>query len=92
MPYRGPMHIHRSNRVESLLTGLARLVARPLSDPLKAECIVVRGGGMERWLSLELSSRLGVFARSHFPFPRAFLGIVRLARSLQLPITLHSQS
>ena len=55
------------------MTRLARLVAQPLADTQEAECIVVRGRGMERWLSLELSSRLGVFARAHFPFPRAFL-------------------
>ncbi|MCS5636938.1 MAG: exodeoxyribonuclease V subunit gamma, partial [Myxococcota bacterium] len=66
------MHIHRSNRVEALLTRLARLVAQPPSDPLKAECIVVQGRGMERWLSLELADRLGVFAAADFPFPRAF--------------------
>jgi len=67
------MHIHRSNRVEELLAGLSRVVARPQADPLTPECIVVQGRGMERWLSLELADRLGVFAHPEFPFPRAFL-------------------
>ena len=71
--YRAPMHIHRSNRVEELLAGLSRVVARPQADPLTPECIVVQGRGMERWLSLELADRLGVFAHPEFPFPRAFL-------------------
>ncbi len=67
------MHIHRSNRVEALLAQLARIVAEPQADPLAAECIVVQGRGMERWLSHELANRLGVFAHPDFPFPRIFL-------------------
>jgi exodeoxyribonuclease V gamma subunit len=67
------MHLHRSNRVEALLAQLARLVEQPQADPLAAECIVVQGRGMERWLSLALANRLGVFAHPDFPFPRLFL-------------------
>jgi len=67
------VHIHRSNRVESLVSGLARVVAEPQADPLTPECIVVQGRGMERWLSLELSNRLGVLGNPKFPFLRAFL-------------------
>jgi len=67
------MHIHRSNRVEALVAQLARIVAEPQADPLAAECIVVQGRGMERWLSHELADRLGVFAHPDFPFPRIFL-------------------
>ena len=53
------MRIHRSNRVEALLSVLARIVAHPLADPFAPEWIVVQGPGMERWLSLELSRELG---------------------------------
>ena len=67
------MRIHRSNRVEALLSVLARIVADPLADPFAPEWIVVQGPGMERWLSLELSRELGVFAHPRFPFPRTFL-------------------
>lgn len=67
------MHIHRSNRVESLLPSLARIVTAPVSDPFAPEWIVVQGPGMERWLSMTLSRQNGVFANPRFPFPRAFL-------------------
>jgi exodeoxyribonuclease V gamma subunit len=67
------MQLHRSNRAEALVDVLTRIVARPPADPFEAERIVVQGPGMERWLSLELASRLGVFANARFPFPRAFL-------------------
>jgi exodeoxyribonuclease V gamma subunit len=64
------MYVHRSNRAEALVDVLARVVSRPLADPLAAECIVVQGRGMERWLSMELARRLGVWANPDFPFPR----------------------
>jgi exodeoxyribonuclease V gamma subunit len=65
--------IHRSNRLELLAEELASVVGTPLSDPFARECIVVQGPGMERWLAAFLSSRLGVWANPHFPFPRALL-------------------
>ncbi len=64
------MYVHRSNRTEALVDVLAEVVARPLRDPTAAECIVVQGRGMERWLSMELARRLGVWANPDFPFPR----------------------
>jgi exodeoxyribonuclease V gamma subunit len=67
------MRIHRSNRSEELLAELVRILADRRLDPLAPECIVVQGRGMERWLELELSNRLGAFANAEFPFPRAFL-------------------
>ncbi|MET0286075.1 MAG: exodeoxyribonuclease V subunit gamma, partial [Polyangiales bacterium] len=65
--------IHRSNRLELLAEELADVVRTPLADPFARECIVVQGPGMERWLSAFLSSRLGVWANPHFPFPRGLL-------------------
>ena len=64
------MYVHRSNRTEALVDVLAEVVARPLRDLTAAECIVVQGRGMERWLSMELARRLGVWANPDFPFPR----------------------
>src|SRR5712692_7720260 len=64
------MFDHRSNRTEALAEVLAEVVARPLPDPTASECIVVQGRGMERWLSMELARRLGVWANPDFPFPR----------------------
>jgi exodeoxyribonuclease V gamma subunit len=64
------MYVHRSNRAEALVDVLAEIVTPPLPDPTAAECIVVQGRGMERWLSMELARRLGVWANPDFPFPR----------------------
>lgn len=67
------MYVHRSNRAEALVAELADLVAQPLADPCASECIVVQGRGMERWLSMQLARRLGVWANPDFPFPRHLL-------------------
>lgn len=64
------LHLHRSNRAECLLDALASAVRVPLADPFAAEHIVVQSKGMERWLAMELSRRLGVWANPRFPFPR----------------------
>ena len=67
------MHVHRSNRIERLVDGLAEVVGAPLTDPCARECIVVQGRGMERWLAMQLARRLGVWANPDFPFPRRVL-------------------
>ena len=67
------MHVHRSNRAEALVEILAEVVDRPLADPTAAECIVVQGRGMERWVAMELARRLGVWANPDFPFPRRLI-------------------
>jgi exodeoxyribonuclease V gamma subunit len=64
------MHVHRSNRTEKLVDVLSEIVARPLADALTPEVVVVQGRGMERWLAMQLSRRLGVWANCTFPFPR----------------------
>ena len=67
------MHIHKSNRAEALVDELAAgLASAPLS-PLEADVIVVPSAAVGRWLSVELSERLGVWANPSFPFPRTFL-------------------
>jgi exodeoxyribonuclease V gamma subunit len=67
---------HRSNRAERLVDALAELVSEPLPDVFLRETIVVQGKGMERWLSMELARRLGVWANPAFPFPRTLLNDV----------------
>ncbi|MBW2273800.1 MAG: exodeoxyribonuclease V subunit gamma [Deltaproteobacteria bacterium] len=68
------MIVHRSNRSEELLEILAEVVRQSAGeDPFASEPIVVPGPGMGRWLSMELSRRLGVWANPRFPFPRSFV-------------------
>jgi exodeoxyribonuclease V gamma subunit len=64
------MFLHRSNRSESLVETLAGIIRMPLPDPLEPEIIAVNSKGMERWLAMQLSERLGVLANAEFPFPR----------------------
>ncbi|MGH7790159.1 MAG: exodeoxyribonuclease V subunit gamma, partial [Candidatus Binatia bacterium] len=56
------MWVHRSNRIEALVRRLVEVVAPPLADPFAADCIVVQGRGMERWLSMQLAQHLGIWA------------------------------
>lgn len=67
------MYVHRSNRTEKLVEILCDVVRRPLASPFERECIVVQGRGMERWLAMQLASRLGVWANPDFPFPRSLI-------------------
>tara|TARA_R110002096_G_scaffold435826_2_gene663600 strand:+ start:138355 stop:141633 length:3279 start_codon:yes stop_codon:yes gene_type:complete len=76
------MFLHRSNRAEVLVAKLADVVATPVGGPFEGECIVVQGKGMERWLTMELSKRHGVWANPDFPFAR---GIVERAFAAVLP-------
>ena len=55
------------------MDALARVVGASGNDPFEEEWVVVQGRGIERWLSLELAERLGLFAHARFPFPRHFL-------------------
>lgn len=52
---------------------LAGVVAEPLYSPFVSEVIVVQSKGMERWLSMELARKLGVWANCRFPFPNRFM-------------------
>jgi exodeoxyribonuclease V gamma subunit len=64
--------IYTSNRMERLADDLERVVRAPRPapcTPLSRETIVVQSKGMQRWLSMELASRIGVWANCEFPFP-----------------------
>jgi exodeoxyribonuclease V gamma subunit len=72
------MQVYVSNRLEELVAVLADRVAEPCpggahSAEMTAETIAVQGRGMERWLAMELSRRLGVWANPSFPFPRRLI-------------------
>jgi exodeoxyribonuclease V gamma subunit len=72
---RGSMafYVHRSNRTERLVDALAGVVAQPQANVLASEWIVVSSPGMERWLSMQLAQRVGIWANPQFPFPRKLI-------------------
>ena len=71
------LHVHRSDRADSLVSMLGDLIADPLDDPMTPEVVSVPTRGIERWLTQRLSARLGsreaaedgVCANVDFPFP-----------------------
>jgi len=65
--------VYTSNRMEMLAERLAELLARPLRSPLASEVIVVQSKGMQRWLTMELARRYGVWANCAYPFPNKFV-------------------
>ena len=67
-----PLKIYTSNRMERLvddLEGVVRAPHPPPCTPFTKEIIVVQSKGMQRWLSMELARRVGVWANCDFPFP-----------------------
>jgi len=68
-----PLSLYSSNRMEHLVDRLGQVLRRPLADPLAPEVIVVQSKGMQRWLSMELATAMGVWANGAYPFPNAFV-------------------
>lgn len=68
-----PLSVYTSNRMEHLLDALAGVLKSPLSSPFTPEVIVIQSRGMQRWLSMELAGRFGVWANCSYPFPNAFM-------------------
>lgn len=60
------LHLHRGTDTAALAAGLARLLADPLPDPLVQEVVVVPAKGIERWLTQQLSHRLGTTGATVF--------------------------
>lgn len=75
------LHVHSSNRVETLAARLGSLLRQPLADPMQPDVIMVQSHGLERWLSLELADTLGVCANVEFPFPVPYLTKVMMANT-----------
>jgi exodeoxyribonuclease V gamma subunit len=67
------MELFRSNRTENLADALASKVREDPLGPFEKETIVVQSRGMERWLTLALSERLGSWSNPCFPFPRSVI-------------------
>ena len=67
------MELIRSNRTENLADALASLIREKPLGPFEKEPIVVQSRGMERWLTLALAERLGIWSNPSFPFPRAVI-------------------
>ena len=67
------LNIFTSNRMEVLVECLGTIFRKPLDSPFTKEVIVVQSKGMQRWLSMELASRLSVWANGHYPFPNAMV-------------------
>jgi exodeoxyribonuclease V gamma subunit len=68
----GSFHLHRSQRVERLVSVLGDLLEKPVGGPFDPEPVVVPGRGMSVWLSRELAARFGVWA-TPLVYPRAFV-------------------
>ncbi len=71
MPRR--LYVYRSNQAEQLSASLAEVLRVPLSDPMRAERVVVQGRGMATWLSQQLALELGVFTNGEFLYSRNFV-------------------
>lgn len=65
--------LHTSNRLETLADRLGDTVAASPLPALTYETIVVQSKGMERWISMRLARRFGVWARCRYPFPNAIV-------------------
>lgn len=68
-----PLNLYTSNRMEVLVDTLAAALREPLASAFTKEVIVVQSRGMQRWLSMELASRFGIWANGHYPFPNAMV-------------------
>ncbi len=67
------LNLYTSNRMENLVTILARIIKDPLASPFDQEIIVIQNRGMERWLSMQLAKEFGIWANCRYPFPNAFI-------------------
>ncbi|SDO60438.1 DNA helicase/exodeoxyribonuclease V, gamma subunit [Nakamurella panacisegetis] len=78
------MFVHRAERADALAGALADLMAEPLDDVFAEEIIAVPARGVERWLTQQLSHRLGprpgrqdgICAGVRFPSPAALVNEV----------------
>ncbi len=62
-------HLHTSNNIEYLLEDLSQKILQNPLPPLIKETIIIQSRGMEKWLSLKLSKKFGIWANAEYPFP-----------------------
>ncbi|MBA2454947.1 MAG: exodeoxyribonuclease V subunit gamma, partial [Nocardioidaceae bacterium] len=71
----GRLQLHRAERADALVRGLAGVLAIDQPDPLVREVVAVPARGVERWLTQRLSYHLGsteaagICANVDFPSP-----------------------
>jgi exodeoxyribonuclease V gamma subunit len=53
------LHVHRAERADRLVAGLAALLDGPVADPFAPEVVAVPAKGVERWVTQRLSHVLG---------------------------------
>lgn len=75
------------NRLELLAEEFARVLETPLPSPFDQEIILVQSKGMERWLSMQMATHLGICANCRFPFPNAFVNEIFQLVIPDLPAT-----
>ncbi|MGZ4694870.1 MAG: exodeoxyribonuclease V subunit gamma, partial [Acidimicrobiales bacterium] len=71
------LELHAADRAETLVDHLVDVLAVPPADPFERDWVAVPSIGMRRWLSQQLSTRLGagpgradgISANIHLPFP-----------------------
>jgi exodeoxyribonuclease V gamma subunit len=71
------LHVHHADHADTLVAGLARVLADPLEDVFAIDQVAVHSRGLERWLAQRLSHHLGtgdglddgVCTAIDFPFP-----------------------
>lgn len=74
------LYLYTGNRMERLVDRLADLLRETLCPVFTPEKIVVQSRGMQRWISMELARRFGVWANCDYPFPnRMAAELFRLA-------------
>ena len=59
------LSIHRSERSDALIAGLAELLTAAPGDAFDPDMVAVPSKGVERWISQSLSAVLGTSADSH---------------------------
>lgn len=81
------LHLHRSERADPLVAGLAALLRTPPADPFTPEVVSVPSRGVERWIAQSLAAVLGaspggtdgVCANVEFPAPARLVARVLAA-------------
>ncbi|OQY01107.1 MAG: exodeoxyribonuclease V subunit gamma [Desulfobacteraceae bacterium 4572_130] len=63
-------NIIKSNKLEYLFQGFARVIENCDKDPFVLEWICVQSRGMKQWISLEIAKKFGICANISYFFPK----------------------
>ncbi|MCL2154217.1 MAG: exodeoxyribonuclease V subunit gamma [Leptospirales bacterium] len=64
------------NRLEALADKFAEIISSSPLPAMERELIVVQSLGMMRWISLEMSRRLGIWSNYEYIFPNKMTGLI----------------